>query len=84
MNFSYNLIYITKMTYYIVYSYKINYNTKYIEGIYDDINLAIKRQQEICGENATPSFNSIIGSNGIVCFINTIPNGPVHVEVFTT
>lgn len=75
------------MSYYIVYSYVpgyMNSPTKYIEGIYTDLDQAKRRQSDICGEKANQGINGSLFGNGRVSFINVNPIGDCHVEMFTT
>ena len=77
------------MSFYVVYSYSSNCGdfppTKYIEGIYKDLDEAKNRQKVICGNSARPGINSSIhGRNGITTFINVVPEGDCHIELFTT
>ena len=76
------------MTYYIVYSYGPSYgctSTKYIRGIYRNIEDAKKRQLDICGNEYTiHMINKSVHGNGITSFINVIPDGDCNVEMFTT
>ena len=76
------------MVYYIVYSYSPNYfyssPTKYIEGIYEELRDANDRQLTVCGKSAQPGINGSMSGNGVVTFVNVIPKGPCHVEMFTT
>ena len=71
---------------YIVYSYKSSYSTstKYIEGIYNSKEDAVKRQQLICGDDSIEGFNGSLSGNGRVAFINVVPYGDCHLELFTT
>lgn len=77
-----------KMSYYIVYSYKpttYTIPTKFIEGIYENLEQATKRQLEICGSNSSQGLvNGSLYGNNIVSFINVIPTGSCHIELFTT
>ena len=76
------------MNFYIVYSYTHNSGnfppTKYIEGIYKNIEEAKNRQTFICGEYTQSGINSTIHGNGKTTFINVIPEGGCHIELFTT
>jgi hypothetical protein len=74
------------MMIYIVYSYKASYSipTKYIEGIYNSKEDAVKRQQIICGDDSIEGFNGSLSGNGRVAFINVVPYGDCHLELFTT
>ena len=76
------------MVYYIVYSYQPSHGyssqTKYIEGIYEDLRDGKDRQIVVCGGNDTLGINGSISGNGVVTFINVIPKGSCHVEMFTT
>lgn len=76
------------MSYYIVYSYVPSWGqyapTKYIEGIYTELEQARNRQSVVCGENAIPGINGSLSGNRKVSFINVVPIGDCHVEMFTT
>lgn len=75
------------MVFYIVYSYVFSYNgnnTKYIRGIYKDMETAIKRQIDICGVNHTYIHGKTMYGNNQVTFINTIPEEDCNIEIFTT
>lgn len=75
------------MSYYIVYSYVPSWGhgpTKYIEGIYTDLDQAKHRQTVVCGVKAKPGINSSLYGNGLVSFINVVPIGDCHIEMFTT
>lgn len=76
------------MSYYIVYSYVPSWGqyapTKYIEGIYIELEKARNRQVVVCGENARPGINKSLYGNGKTSFINVVPIGDCHIEMFTT
>ena len=54
---------------------------KYIEGIYTELEQARNRQSV---ENAIPGINGSLSGNRKVSFINVVPIGDCHVEMFTT
>ena len=74
------------MMLYIVYSYKYSsyMPTKYIEGVYNSEEDAVKRQHVICGEYLTEGVNKSLNGNWRVTFINVVPYGECHIEMFTT
>lgn len=76
------------MPFYIVYSYTPTFGsfppTKYVEGIYKNVDEAINRQKVICGKYAQQGINNSFHGNGITTFINSFPDGDCHIELFTT
>ena len=76
------------MSYYIVYSYEIHMGftipTKYIRGIYNNIEHAEQRQHDVCGLEAKRGENRSLYGNGVITFINVIPIGDCNVQLFTT
>lgn len=76
------------MTYYIVYGYKQKYSTytptKYILGIYKNIEDAINRQNEMCGGIRNNLNKYTTTCNNCITFINVVPEGDCIVELFST
>lgn len=76
------------MPYYIVYSYKHNYEVyqppKYIMGIYTNIENAINRQKKICNGLNTPSNKYTTVCNLCTTFINILPENDCMIELFSS
>lgn len=70
---------------FIVYKYNIHSinNTKFIMGIYNTEEKAIKRQHELSPNCNKPMFSNI-SANGNVVFINKVTFGDSNIELFTT
>ena len=70
---------------FIVYRYNINSSnsTKYIMGIYNSKEEAVKRQKSIC-PNFNKFFNTYTSDEGNVTFINKLKYGDSNIEMFTT
>ena len=72
------------MVHYIVYSYYVGSTTKYIRGIYNNINDAKNRQIDLCECNGVNGVNGSMSYGDMVTFVNSIPDGSCNVELFTT
>ena len=70
---------------FIVYRYNIHSinNTKFIMGIYNTEEKAIKRQHELAPNYNKPMFSNV-SANGNVVFINKVRFGGSDIELFTT
>ena len=70
---------------FVVYRYNINNSntTKYIMGIYNSEENALKRQKMLC-PNFNKFFKTYTSENGDVTFINKLQYGDSNIEMFTT
>lgn len=70
---------------FIVYRYNVHSinNTKFIMGIYDTQEKAIKRQYELAPNYNKPMCSNV-SADGNVVFINKLKLGDSNIEMFTT
>ena len=70
---------------YIVYSYNnvcLSYTTKYISGIYDNLEDARERQYTLCQNKKIDKFGAVKNKN-MVTFISKYNYGDNNIELFT-